>query len=1080
MPRNSLVVRTKLIPPRPGKRTLRRERLTRRLMEAQDYRLTILQAGAGYGKSTALACLAESGLPLAWYHLDPEDADPILFLLHLVSSFQRLDPEGNESLLNLISNWQSQPGSFQYVEIIDRLVNALSERLGSSTLLILDDVHHISDAAHTLQLLDRFINLAPADLHTILSTRSQPKLPNLVNWRVKGEVLTIGQEELTFTPQEIIELYHNHYGLQLSALELQNLVASTEGWAIALQLYWQHLRGAHPGAAPGRLLESAASEDLFPYLAQEVLHQQAPNVRQFLLQTAVLQELSAELCDRIRQADDSQQIMRYLVENGLFAIELDAGHLRYHPLFREFLLCQMTTAERQAAHHSAAVCYLNSGRPDLAVTHLLSAGEAQAAATHLEGISESMIREGRLDLLETQVSSLPPDVLEAHPLLLSRLGDIARLRSRFDEAFAWYRQAEDHSRAQRDIQGLSQALHGLARVYLDTVNPSQAEHVLEEVLRITDGYEDRESRARLLILMAENRLNQGKPEEAEKYQAMAQEIRNSGPSEAELSTRVLLRTGRLQEALTRLEEQARLEQRDPVLTPRSHRETYLLLSLIQSFQGEGDLALHNALEGIRRGKDLSSPFVSAVGYMRQGHARQVQDDAGSFAEACACYQEAIHISEILSVPRLKVEAYWGLCRAYGFHGELAAAENSAQAGAELARRAGDEWIRALICVSMGAGYLLHRQYEPGLEWLTQAMLAFENCSDTFGETVTHLWQCLAWYELGDLSRLELGVVELLRAATQHQYEFLFTRKSLLGPPDLRRLAPLLIFARDHSPCASEARQILTSLGLAEAELHPGYQLRVQSLGTFRVWRGEVEISSGEWKREKARQLFQLLLTFRKTLLEREQITELLWPDLDPETAQRDFKVALSSLIKVLEPDHEKDAPSAYIAREGHSYGLRKGADLYLDAVEFERLINEGDKLYTLDLGRAMASYWTALKLYQGEYFQECPYQDWCSVERERLLALYLRVADRLAHSLAEQQKWEEAIELCQDILRRDNCWEEAHRLTMLAYAALGMEAQALRAWQKCVESLSRELGAEPSEETREVYASLFGADPKHG
>jgi len=70
------VIRTKLLPPRPHRRVLARPRLTGRLLEALDYRLTVLHAGAGYGKSTALAALAGEGYPLIWYHLDAEDADP--------------------------------------------------------------------------------------------------------------------------------------------------------------------------------------------------------------------------------------------------------------------------------------------------------------------------------------------------------------------------------------------------------------------------------------------------------------------------------------------------------------------------------------------------------------------------------------------------------------------------------------------------------------------------------------------------------------------------------------------------------------------------------------------------------------------------------------------------------------------------------------------------------------------------------------------------------------------------------------------------------------------------------------------
>jgi len=71
------VIRTKIIPPRPSNRTLVRPRVQELLSEAQNYRLTLLQAGAGYGKSTALSTLASGHAPLIWYQVYEEDSDPL-------------------------------------------------------------------------------------------------------------------------------------------------------------------------------------------------------------------------------------------------------------------------------------------------------------------------------------------------------------------------------------------------------------------------------------------------------------------------------------------------------------------------------------------------------------------------------------------------------------------------------------------------------------------------------------------------------------------------------------------------------------------------------------------------------------------------------------------------------------------------------------------------------------------------------------------------------------------------------------------------------------------------------------------
>jgi tetratricopeptide (TPR) repeat protein len=91
--------------------------------------------------------------------------------------------------------------------------------------------------------------------------------------------------------------------------------------------------------------------------------------------------------------------------------------------------------------------------------------------------------------------------------LLNQLGDLARLHSRFDEALGWYQQAEDMWRERGQHEGVARGLRGQARVYLDTVNPSQAEELLQQSIRLTDGIEGRESQARIYELLAENKLN---------------------------------------------------------------------------------------------------------------------------------------------------------------------------------------------------------------------------------------------------------------------------------------------------------------------------------------------------------------------------------------------------------------------------------------------------------------------------------------------------------------------------------------------------------------------------------------------
>ena len=1077
----SSLIRTKLTPPRPHQHTLHRPRLTQRLLDAQNYRLTILQAGTGYGKSTALADLTTtSPYTWIWYHLDAEDIDPLRFLLHLISGFKNRLSYLSETPIALLEEWERNRNNPTWTAVIDSLVNELAAAENDPMFLILDDTHHLQEAGQVLLILNRFIGRAPTNLHLILSSRYPLQLPNLVTWRIKGELLEIRQHELTFTTAEVETLFREQYGFPLTSEQALTLTEKVEGWPITLHLVWQRLQsGSTLTQALGRLSRSAG--DLLIYLAQETLAQQQADVQEFLRLTAVLRQMTAPACDYLRQARNSSQMLRYLLENGLFVVDLGEGYVRYHHLFRDLLLGQLTPAEARSVHQKAAAYYQEQDEGEEAIYHLLAAGAlAEAggasdfaeAATLLSQLGRKMVRLGRLDTLLAWIGSLPPEVLENHPPLLVYLGDIARLHSRFDEALGWYQQAEQRGRALGDTPGIGQALRGQARVYLDTVNPIQAETLLQEALRVSEGLEDRESRARLLELLAENMLNQGRMEQARQYQEQAHMLRQAVSDESELSVRLLLRTGRLDEARRLLEEQIRIEQENPVLRPRGHRETLLLLALVLTFQGEGEAASLYAIQGTERGQALQSQFITAVGYMRQGHTWLLQKDAQGCEEARRCFQQALDLSDTLAVPRLKIEANWGLCQAHGFKGDLETALAAARQGIHLARAYGDEWVEACLHLTMGATYVLAGRYTEATQWLEQAGNAFRECGDTFGQANGSLWQCLVWYHSHDTARLERDVAGLLHLAQKHGYDYLFRQHTLLGPPDPRALVPILLFARQAEIHPVYVRQLLAQMGLERTQSHPGYQLRVQLLGALHVWRGKVEIEAGDWRRLKAQQLFLFLLTHRHILWEREQICDALWPELSPEQAQRDFKIAYSTLLNVLEPQRNRNAPSAYVIRDGSRYGWCTTADFWLDVAAFEDSVCRGDEAFHQSASEAIFFYHQAMQVYRGEYLQEFPFEEWCTEERERMSALFLQMAERLATILLQQQAWKEAARVAQVILTYDDCWENAYRILMRAYAEQGQHGQAVRTYWRCVERLSTVLGVVPSPMTRQLFEAL--------
>jgi DNA-binding SARP family transcriptional activator len=414
------------------------------------------------------------------------------------------------------------------------------------------------------------------------------------------------------------------------------------------------------------------------------------------------------------------------------------------------------------------------------------------------------------------------------------------------------------------------------------------------------------------------------------------------------------------------------------------------------------------------------------------------------------------------VMRTQVEPLWGLVRALGYHGDPAAAERVVEEALEIVQRAGDEWMQNLVQVTKGAIHALAGQWEQANELLSRAARGFGQVGDTFGQSAAWLWLALtAWWQK-DADGAAGYLAELLPVVRDRGYDALLLKRTFIGLKDEQAAIPLLIEAQKRGIERGLVGRLLDGQGLAEIEYHPGYSLSVRTLGSFAVWRGDEPLSARDWKREKARQIFQLLLTYPRQWFYREQIVDQLWPHLPPDAAERDFKVALNALHRALEPGRPRGAPPFFVVRRRQVYGLNPAARVMVDVVDFERLA-ASDDLHQLR---------QALALYEEDYLPDCMYEDWPAAERQRLRHLYLVTAERLARHLLQAGALDEAVQVAQAILARDNCWEAAYRLLMRAHSAQGNRPQVHSVYQRCTATLREELDVEPSPTTQALFAEL--------
>ncbi|HEV3292883.1 MAG TPA: LuxR C-terminal-related transcriptional regulator, partial [Streptosporangiaceae bacterium] len=262
----------------------------------------------------------------------------------------------------------------------------------------------------------------PPGLHLVLASRSDPPLP-LARLRARGQLAELRADDLRFTAEEAAALLRESAGSAISGAAVEALVARTEGWAAGLQLAALSLRG-RPDIAGFVAAFTGSHRYILDYLTGEVLDGLPEQVREFLLETSVLERLSGGLCDAVTGRDDGQAMLERVEQAGLFLMPLDEvrGWWRYHRLFADLLrarLQQQRPGRVAVLHRAAAAWYEEHGLADGAVRHALAAGDTAWAARLIEQhFDETLYLRSEGATAQRWLAALPAELVQTRPRLL--------------------------------------------------------------------------------------------------------------------------------------------------------------------------------------------------------------------------------------------------------------------------------------------------------------------------------------------------------------------------------------------------------------------------------------------------------------------------------------------------------------------------------------------------------------------------------------------------------------------------------------------------------------------------------------
>ena len=414
------LVSTKLRPSQARPKLVARPRLSERLDPEAGRRLTLVSAPAGFGKTTLLSrwwnSITGGERCAAWLSLDEGDNDPTRFLSYLVTAIRRaVDSEGfGEGVLAALRSPEPR-----MEPVLGAIVNEVGD-LPCGLDIVLDDYHAI-DSQDIHRIVSYLLERLPDSAHVVVSSRVDPPLP-LARLRARGQMAELVAADLAFTREEAAAFLKGVMGLDLSAADVMALEEITEGWIAGLQLAALSMREREVvsdfiGSFSG------SHRNVLDFLAEEVLERQDEDIREFLLQTSILDGLTGPLCDALTGRSDGQETLEKLERDNLFLVALDEERrwYRYHPLFAGFLRERLGRERPESVvelHVKASEWNERNGGLSTATEHALSAGDYERAARLIEhGIGQTWYR-GEVATLLGWLGRLPREEMRRRPLLL--------------------------------------------------------------------------------------------------------------------------------------------------------------------------------------------------------------------------------------------------------------------------------------------------------------------------------------------------------------------------------------------------------------------------------------------------------------------------------------------------------------------------------------------------------------------------------------------------------------------------------------------------------------------------------------
>lgn len=457
------LVHSKLKPPQCATTCIERGTLLARIDAAARQKLTLLTAPVGSGKTTLLAqwhrhsCASHA---VAWLSLDEQDNEPVRFFSYLIAAVRSVCPAFDAYLPH-------RRGEDESLDTAIAVFIASLGRLNPPICIVMDDLQMLGTPV-LVRAVDALLLQSPAGIRWILSGRGVPAL-HMGQLRLNDQLMTLGSEDLNFDMAAIVQLGEQLCHRSLTADEAHSIRRSTEGWVAGVKLALLAAADSREGIGDF----NGSHYEVARYLGTSVLQEQAPQLREFLIASSLVDRMTAELCNALLGVSHSQSLLEQLERSQLFIQPLDShGHwYRYHTLFLDFLRSHLRhdTARLSVLNERASRWYAEHQLYDEALHHAFAASNEEWRLELLERCATTWLRAGETVAVIHWITKVPHNVILGHAGICRSYIASLILSRRFNEAAATLREVEANVTTERALGSVHlRLLHAMLTVLADS------------------------------------------------------------------------------------------------------------------------------------------------------------------------------------------------------------------------------------------------------------------------------------------------------------------------------------------------------------------------------------------------------------------------------------------------------------------------------------------------------------------------------------------------------------------------------------------------------------------------------------